>query len=183
MREKPMNKTFTSLGISLLLLGSTFQLQAQPRAVAPGLWENKISSPEMAAARAQMDAQLSKMPPDQRAQMEKAMAGGGMKMGKDGATQICITPEMAKADPNAGMAREGCTHAVSWSGNVAKMSFSCKGGESGTGEFNYASDKAYSGWVETRGKSGKAMKMTIEAKWLAASCGEVKPIARPTTPK
>ncbi len=163
--------------VALLLTPCALAL-AQPKAVAPGLWENKVSSPEMDAARAQMNAQMASMPAAQRAQMEKMMAGNGAMMGKDGAAKICISPEMAKADPSAGAAPEGCKHNVSWSGNTAKMEFSCKDGAQGKGEFVYASDKAYSGWLETQEKTGKASRMTIAANWVAADCGAVKPIKR-----
>ena len=157
------------------LLFSTTAI-AQPKAIAVGLWENKISSPELDAARAQMDAQMASMPAAQRAQMEKMMAGNGAMMSKDGASKVCITPEMAKSEPSAGATPEGCKQNLSWSGNTAKMAFSCKDGTQGKGEFIYASDKAYSGWIEFQGKSTKASRITISAKWLAADCGAVKPI-------
>lgn len=164
-----------ALSTALLL---TSVAQAQPKAIAPGLWENKVSSPELDAGRAQMEAQMAKMSPAQRTQMEKMMASNGAMMGKDGAAKICITSEMAKADPTAGATREGCTQNLSWSGNTAKMELSCKDGTKGKGEFVYASDKAYSGWIEAQGKSGQAGRMTITAQWLGADCGAVKPIKR-----
>ena len=152
--------------------------QAQPKAVAPGLWESTLTNPEMASAMAQMNAEMAKMPPAQRAQMEKMMSANGGGMGKNGATRVCLTPEMVKTDPSASMARPGCTHKMSWSGNTAQMEFSCQNGEKGRGEFVYASDKAYSGWIEAQGKSIKPARMTIESKWVGADCGEVKPIKR-----
>ncbi len=151
---------------------------AQPKAIAAGLWENKASSPELDAARAQMNAQMANMPAAQRAQMEKMMSGNGAMMSKDGATKVCITAEMAKADPSAGATPEGCKQNLIWSGNTARMDFSCKDGAQGRGEFVYASDKAYSGWIESQGKSTKISRMTISAKWLADDCGTVKPIKR-----
>lgn len=166
-----------SLLAALFLWGST-PAMAQPKSVAAGLWETKASSPELDAARAQMNAQMANMPAAQRAQMEKMMTGNGAMMSKDGATKVCITPEMAKADPSAGTTPEGCKQNLSWSGNTARMEFSCKDGAQGRGEFVYASDKAYSGWIESQGKSTRTSRMTISAKWLAADCGGVKPFKR-----
>lgn len=167
----------TSMLAASMLLGSAPAL-AQPKVIAAGLWENRASSPELDAARAQMEAQMASMPAAQRAQMEKMMAGNGTMMSKDGALKVCITPEMAKADPSAGAAPEGCKRNLSWSGNTAKMEFSCKDGAQGRGEFIYASDKAYSGWIESQSKASKASRMTVTARWVAADCGAVKPIKR-----
>jgi Protein of unknown function (DUF3617) len=168
---------FGSWLAAFCLLCSTTAI-AQPKVIAAGLWENKVSSPELDAARAQMEAQMASMPAAQRAQMEKMMAANGAMMSKDGASKVCITPEMAKADPSAGSTPEGCRQNLSWSGNTAKMEFSCKDGAQGKGEFTYASDKAYSGWIESQGKSAKPSRMTVSAKWLGADCGAVKPFKR-----
>ncbi len=165
-------------GLATLFLLFSANAMAQPKQIAAGLWENKISSPELDAARAQMDAEMANMPAAQRAQMEKMMAGNGAMMSKGGASKVCITPEMAKADPSAGSTPEGCKQNLSWSGNTAKMEFSCKDGAQGKGEFIYSSDKAYSGWIESQGKSAKPSRMTISAKWLAADCGALKPLKR-----
>jgi Protein of unknown function (DUF3617) len=171
-----LNMLRTCLMVAIVF--NTKGAMAQPKAIAPGLWENKISSPELNAGRAQMEAQMAKMPPAQRAQMEEMMAKNGAMMSKDGATKVCVSPEMAKANPSAGATPEGCKQDLSWSGNTAKMEFSCKDGAQGKGEFVYASDKAYSGWVEAQGKSGKVGRMTITAKWVASDCGAVKPLKR-----
>lgn len=167
-------------------------LGAQAQTQAPGLWEHSMSMKsqdgQMEKAMADMQKQLASMPPDQRKQIEAAMAGrGGGMMGAGGSTmKVCITKEQAERPPEARMHQGECTQKdVQRSGKTVKFKFECtKPPSSGEGEMTFISDKAYSGHsIVTSQVAGKPQQMTMEmqGKWLATDCGDVKP--RPTPAK
>ena len=167
-------------------------LGAQAQTQAPGLWEHAISMKsqdgQMDKAMAEMQKQLASMPPDQRKQMEAAMAGrGGAGMGAGGRSmKVCLTKEQAERPPEARMNQGECTQKdVQRSGKTVKFKFECtKPPSSGEGEMTFISDKAYTGHqVVTSQVAGKPQQMTMEmqGKWLATDCGDVKP--RPTPAK
>ncbi len=172
-----MHRAF--LALSLLMLSGLAQAQSRP--IAPGLWETRVQSPEMEAIRSQMQAALAGLPPAQRAEMEKMMGQQGFQMAAGGGARLCISPEMARLDPTAVAAREGCRQTVAWSGQVARVEYSCQSGQTtqkGRGEFTYLNDKAYSGWMENPGLDGRPMRVTMQAQWLGADCGDIKPLRR-----
>jgi len=160
--------------------------------IRPGLWENtvsmKSSSGEVEAAMARMQEQMARMPPEQRAQIEAMMArqGVGIGAGKPNTVRSCITAEMAARDQFDPGDRNCRSTGHSRSGNTVRFKFACEH-ERGTtaegeGQFTLVSD------TETRGKmyvntvrQGKTMRMDMEStsKWLAADCGDVKPVAAP----
>ncbi|MEB2318898.1 MAG: DUF3617 domain-containing protein [Pseudomonadota bacterium] len=150
---------------------------AQPRAVEPGLWEMQVRNPELDAARAQMEKQLAEMPPAMRKQMEQMMAGQGIALAGKG-VRACITPEQARRGPDPGMAEEGCTQDLDWSGNVGRYEMKCKDGRHGRGEVTFVSDKAWKGWGEFTdpARGSEPMKFDYSGEWLGSDCGNVAPI-------
>ncbi|MEP7298838.1 MAG: DUF3617 domain-containing protein [Burkholderiales bacterium] len=166
----------------------SFSASAQTQ--APGLWEHsftmKSDDPKVDAAMAQMQKQMAAMPPEQRKQMEAAMAGRGIKLGAGGTSvQVCITKEQAAKPPEARMSSGHCTQKdMQRSGNTMKFKFECTQPPStGEGEMTFISDKAYSGkTLVTSQREGKSQLMTMEmqGKWLASDCGDVKPRTPPT---
>ena len=179
-----MRPVATLLVVSLLGLAGA----AHAQKIKPGLWENTVSmrssGGQMEAAMAQMQERLAAMPPEQRAQVEAMMArqGMGVAAGKPNTVRNCITPEMAARDDfNPGDGRcKSSGH--SRSGNKVKFKFACQsesGSAEGEGEFTLVSD------TETRGKmfidaqrQGRSMRMEMESssRWVAADCGDVKPL-------
>ena len=169
--------------VALVCLGAHAQTQV------PGLWEHSFSvksdDERMDKAMAEMQKQLASMPPEQRKQMEAAMASRGVKMGAGGSSvKVCLTKEQAEKPPEARMGRGDCTQKdVRRSGNTMKFKFECtKPPSSGEGEMTFISDKAYSGKsVVNTQVAGKPQQMTIEmqGKWLASDCGDVKPRTSP----
>lgn len=160
---------------------------AHAQSMRAGLWEwqstIKSQSGELEAAMAEMQKQLADMPPDQRRQMEQMFAQSGMQMGgaKGGAQvmRVCVTPEEAarmdvQADPDCKQ------EIVQRGGNTMKIRFSCGGDmpSQGEGTFSFKGDTSFSGkfWFQTRvdGQTDR-VEMTQEGKWLAASCGNLKP--------
>ncbi|MFC7408064.1 DUF3617 domain-containing protein [Hydrogenophaga atypica] len=175
-------------GLALLLASGA----AWAQSTKPGLWEiqHKMGgNPEMDKAMAEMQKQLAAMPPEQRKMMQDMMAkqGGAMPtVGAGGgmALKICITTEMAARNDMPQQTEGDCTTTVtSRSGNTMKMKFVCTNPpSSGEGTYTFNGDTAYSmKMVMTSQHQGKPQNMTMEGqgKWLAADCGNVKPMQGP----
>ena len=162
---------------------SGFGAQAQTQ--APGLWEHsftmKSDDAKMEKAMAEMQKQLAAMPPEQRKQMEWAMASRGVKMGAGGSSvKVCITKEEAAKPPEARMTGDCKQSDVQRSGNTMKYKFTCTQPQqiSGDGQVSFVGDKAYSGKSNvTTQVNGQPQQMTMDmsGKWLGADCGDVKP--------
>lgn len=162
---------------------------AHAQSTKPGLWEmtQKMGgNAQMDQAMAQMQQQMASMSPEQRKMMQDMLAkqdmampspaaGGGMSM------KMCITPEMAAKQDLPVQAEGECTTTVtSRSAHVVKMNFVCKNPPStGEGTYTFQGDSAYT--VKMLMKTthqGKPQNVTLDgqAKWLAANCGNVKPL-------
>lgn len=156
---------------------------------APGLWQHsmnvKSQGGEAEAAMADMQKQLAAMPPEQRKQIEQAMASRGVTMGAQGSTaKVCITKEDAARAAEPKLPGDCTRQDVQRSGNTMKFKFECTKPRrsSGEGEMTFVSDKAYTGKTTvTTDVGGKSQQMTMEmsGKWLSAECGDVKPTAMP----
>src|ERR1700712_4105950 len=93
-----MNSKHALSAMALVL----FSVAAAAQTQAPGLWESTMTmkGAEMDKAMADLQAKLATMPPDQRKQIEAAMAGRGLSLGSQGlTTKICITKEQAARGP------------------------------------------------------------------------------------
>ena len=165
-------------------------LPAGAQALKPGLWEisNKMKgNAEMDQAMAEAQKQMAAMPPEQRKQMEAMMAQRGMQMATPAAgggmrVRMCMTKEMAER--NDVPMQDGCTMTKQQrSGNTMKMAFSCTNPpSSGEGEFTFMGSDAYrSRMVVKTMAQGKPETVEMEGngKWLAADCGNIKPVAAP----
>ena len=162
--------------------------QAQTH-VKPGLWEETITArtdnAQMNAAMDQMKERMAAMTPEQRAAMEKAMAGRGMAMGAPGGPttmRVCITKEQAERDftPNSG---GHCTRTnVVRSGNTTRFNFACGNGKttiSGQGVFTQMGDSAFAVTTDadTAMQGGPShIHSEIAGKFVASDCGNVKPV-------
>ncbi len=159
--------------------------RAQNVQLNPGLWEHgfsmKSSDGKMEGAMQQMQERLAAMPPEQRKMMEDMMARQGLGIGPQGNTvKVCLTKE--DIERGSTPQEPGCTQTGRRTGNVWSMSFQCKGPppSSGEGQLTWASPTAYSGNFTVRTtQDGKphVMQMAQTGKWLAASCGNVRPIS------
>jgi len=172
-----------------LLLTAAMMLSAacaQAQTQAPGLWEHsftmKSQGGEMERAQAEMHKQMAAMPPEQRQKMEAMMASRGVKMGASGTSlKFCLSKEQA-AKPAEPRMTGDCTQSdVKRSGNTMSYKFACTKPQpvSGEGQVSYVSDKAYNGTSSmTTQVKGQPQQMTMEmsGKWLAADCGDVKPV-------
>lgn len=173
----------------LLLSGVVMSLTAHAQSIKSGLWEmnQKMGgNAEMDQAMAQMQKQMAGMSAAQRKQMEDMLAKQGMSMPTAGAgggmaLKVCVTPEMA-AKQEMPMQTEGdCTTRItSRSASALKMSFVCKNPpSSGEGTYTFSGDTAYTmKMVMNSTHQGKPQTTTLDGqgKWLASSCGSVKPV-------
>ena len=170
---------------------------AQAQTQAPGLWEHSFktrpaggdkSSAQATAqekAQAEMQAQLDAMPPEQRKQIDAMMKSRGVTMTAQGTTaKFCLTKEQAAKPPEARLTGDCKPTDVKRSGNTMSYKFACNTPQpvTGEGQLTYASDKAYSGSARvTMLGQGQPQQMTMDmtGKWLAADCGDVKPLGAP----
>lgn len=181
-----------SYRLSCLCAAALVSGAALAQSTKPGLWEieNKVGgNPEIDQAMAQMQQQMASMPPAQRKMMEDMLAAQGVKMGKGSsggvAMQVCITPEMAARQELPTQTEGDCTNKIhSRSGNTMKVSFTCTNPpSSGEGTYTFRGDTGYD--MDMRiltQNSGKPSTMTVKGggRWLAADCGNVRPIPMPS---
>lgn len=181
------------LGCFILLSAS--QVFAQVISVKPGLWEirmvkqikdGKDMTAQIAGAMAQMQDRLANMPPEQREKMEAMMKQhGAPTMGGNGSVKMCITPEQARQDRPL-IDREGCPPAtLKRSGNHSTFEFTCTSNGATTsskGESTMTGD-LISTVEDTTIKSATGdahvLHNETEMKFLAADCGDVKPMPAP----
>jgi hypothetical protein len=169
---------------------AAFACAAGAQTLKPGLWEvtHKMSGGQMDHAMAEMQKQMAGMPPEQRKQMEAMMAQQGTKMGPGGpgggmSMKMCMTKEMVEKDQLPTQQGDCKTTHQSRSGNTMKFSVACANPPStGEGQVTFAGPEAYSMKMVINSRAqGKPEKMQMDGggKWLAADCGNVKPMATP----
>jgi hypothetical protein len=171
------------VAVLVALSGTAF---AQGSGLKPGLWEVKQlkqvmdgrdMNAQMAAAQAQMQQSLAKLPPEQRKQME-AMMG---KQGAGGGTRICISPAMAARDKPMVDPDGRCEPAkVSRSGNKTSFEFNCtRDGRTmvGKGESTVSSDLVQTRMdMTTTDATGRhTMQNESQMKYLGPDCQGIKP--------
>ena len=174
---------------SLLVASGLCTGAAQAQKLAPGLWEHqstmKSGSGQLEAGMAEMKAELARMPPEQRKQMEQAMAAQGVSMGAGPGAgtsmRICLSPEQAARDEMP-MSDDKCkTTRQSRSGNTFKFAMECAGPpkSSGEGEFTMVNPKETTGKMKfvtaTRSGPPETMEMQQRGRWISADCGALKP--------
>jgi len=162
----------------------------------PGLWESRIvkhvmdgrdTTAQTTGALSQMEQNLSRLPPAQRAQMEAMMKEhGALTTGTAGTTKLCISPEMAARDKPVIDPEGRCQPGkVERSGNHMTFEFNCNTNgtlTSGKGE-STASGDVISTRVDVTTQRGKGETHKVhsesEMKFLGSDCGDIKPIQLP----
>ncbi len=181
-------KTVIQLTVSLVAWACAAS-QAQAQKLTPGLWEHQVTmktgSGQIEAAMAQMQAQLAAMPPEKRKQIEEAMgrhgvAGGLPAAGQPMTMKVCLTPEQAARDEVPQQQGQCKQTSSSRSGNTVKFTIECGGTRkaTGSGEFTVISPKEHKGSLSItsqRKEREETMEVQTQARWLTATCGEVKP--------
>ena len=165
-----------------------FGAQAQATQLKPGLWEQvgtiKSQSGQIEKAMAEAQAQIAKLPPEQRRQIEQMMAERGVGIG-NGATSVrlCLTAADV-AQGNIPVHTGDCTQKIlNRDGNVTKVAFSCQTEPpvSGEGEVRVISPTSnlMTATVLTQ-VNGQPEKLdtTQKGTWLGDDCGSIKPLSR-----
>ncbi len=185
------------LAFSLLtLLALTGVAQAATPPMRPGLWEVQTVSREMNGKpmpdpSALMAANMDKIPPEMRAQIEAQMKARGLQMGAaggaPGSLRVCVSQDMINGNRWQQQHEGRCQHSgASQSGNTWTVSFTCQDPEAQgevrttfNGAESYSSDMTVT--TQRKGKPTQ-MHMRHQAKWLGASCGDLKPMNAGTAP-
>jgi hypothetical protein len=184
-----MNLTLRTPATLLGLLLASAAATADP-SIAPGLWEHRMamksSDPRLEKQMAEAQRAMAAMPPEQRRMMEQMMAQQGIGMGAVGGPgggmtmKICITPEQAAKQelPPPG---ERCTHRITGrTANSLKFAVECPAEQArGEGETVFSGNKAYDGRFTMQRQNGGAtetMQMQVQARWLGADCGSIRPM-------
>jgi hypothetical protein len=161
----------------------------------PGLWETRVvkhltdgrdTTSQMTGVMSQMQQNLARLPPEQRARMEAMMKErGAMTMGTEGTTRLCISREMAGRDKPIIDPEGHCQPAkISQSGNHTSFEFNCSTNGTvmtGKGESTAEGDTIVSRVDIIRTANGEkhVMHNETEMKFLGADCGNVKPLPLP----
>ena len=128
-------------------------------------------------------AALANLPPEARARMEEMMKGRGLALpDASGAIKVCVTKEMFESGRWQQMASDaGCTtNFTTQKGSTWKWHSSCPSINSESdGETVFNSPESYRTSLRTtvtvRDKPTTSTRI-VSSKWLAADCGDVKPI-------
>ena len=169
-----------ALSIVILTAGASLAADVTPLNLKPGLWETtsvseRSGGPAMPAI---PPDKLAAMPPDVRARLEAQMKG--MSSPTTTTRQSCRTDKDLRSFTDD--SNKSCKQTIVTStGTKQEVKMECNmPGNSGTGTVTVeAKDPEHvSGLVLMHmGSNGRTMDMrvTITAKWLSSSCGDVKP--------
>jgi len=178
------------LSCLVLAVAAAGPLPAPP--VKAGLWEvrmsvldadgHEVASPEQAA--------FSRLSPEARARMAEAMKARGVSMpDANGVTKTCLTKALFESGSWQQVASDaGCTTNFSTlSATTWRWHSSCTTMKSESdGETVFSNAERYTTKLTTTstvlGKT-KTSTRVLEGKWIAADCGDVKPLAPPTVRK
>ncbi len=155
---------------------------AEGLAVKTGLWEVTSSGGPPAGAMPQIPADLlSKLTPEQQAMVQQRMAAAPAPR-PAGARKICVTQAMLDKGFTGPDAGQTCTRTVvGRSSTEIDARVVCTGEHQATGTFKIEAADAttVSAVVDMLAttKDGKTMPFhrTMQGKWLADDCGDVKP--------
>lgn len=175
-----------------LALAASTALPAFAQNIKPGLWEmnTKMQSDngqvEMAMAMAQKH--MANMSPEQRKTVDQMMAKNGISLssGNGGGVvaKLCVTKEMVAQNMVPMQQHGDCTSTHSaLVGNTMKVAFTCtRPPSSGEGQVVFAGDRAYTTTMNVTSSAGgrpETMHINATGTWLAADCGDIKPLAQP----
>lgn len=171
--------------LALFLLSAPALAQSPP--IKPGLWEMKQLSLEVDGKpmpnMAQMAPQLSQLPPEVRKQMEAQMKAQGIDIA-GGGIRTCVSAEMLKQN-QWGQGQQGqndCKVDVMERGSSSwRFKVQCKEGQ-GEGQTQFQGSEGYTSdmqWTGTQPGRTQKMKTKVQARWLGADCGGLKPIQPP----
>jgi hypothetical protein len=162
-----------------LALALAVPAAAQKLDVKMGLWE----ATTLVQTSGMPPVDTSTLTPQPRAQLEAAAAATGKMAAKPHIVKECLTKEkMAKGGLFQQDKQENCTHTVHTdTATELGVRFSCSAGGGGTtsGEWHFQatspeSVKGTGQMTMARGAQSMNAATSVTAKWISASCGNVK---------
>jgi Protein of unknown function (DUF3617) len=179
----------------LLCFAGLMPLAASAQRLAPGLWEYTTAMKQQgggadAEKLAKVQERMAQMSPGARAQLEQIMTKRDGKngaeafsllSGKPTGSHVCVTPEQAARDYEPKVESRCKSEIVERSATSLRAKLVCTGEPPMSGETQYTmtGNKAFNGRIlMNTQKDGKAsqMEITQTGRWLAADCGDVKPL-------
>ena len=168
-------------------VATSLAAQAQS-SLKPGLWEQsstlKSQSGQIEKAMAEAEAQIARLPAEQRRQIEAMMKERGVSIGNGATTvRMCLTAQDIEQG-NIPVQAGDCTQKVlSRDDTALKVSFTCQTNppSSGVGEVRLLSPTATlaTAKVDTVvNNKPERIDTTQKGTWLSDDCGDVKPQVR-----
>jgi len=162
------------------LCATTAHAQNTPP-IKPGLWQVQNEREIDGKKAPDVADHLKTMSPEARQRMEASMKLHGVDMsGGPGQMKMCMTRESLDQGKWQGEQTRCKTDFSTRSSSVWKWHSSCEQPPSTTdGEAAFASPESYtvkSSTTMTMQGQTRVSKMTLNAKWLGADCGDLKPI-------
>jgi hypothetical protein len=173
--QLPMNPFVTSLAALAVAFPALAAAQAPP--VKPGLWEVRSERQDGKQAASSAEA-IKNLTPETRAKVEAMMKQQGVAIGSGGANRVCLSKE--SLDAGRWQNSANCkTDFGSRSASAWKWHSVCPQTDTTIdGEATFASPESYTIRTATtrtfRGDT-KVTRTTLQAKWLGADCGDLKP--------
>jgi len=177
---------FQSFATALFLAGLAASAQAQNTPpIKPGLWQMQMANEVDGQKAPDMAEALKNVPPEMRKQMEAMMKQRGVDMGAGGGTRICQNRESLDQGRWKGEQGRCKTDMLSQSASSWKWRSRCTEPESETeGEAVFTGPESYTVNARSTTRVAGQMRQTntsINAKWLGADCGDLKPMKPPAS--
>jgi len=167
--------------LALALTSLPFAAAAQTPPIKPGLWQVHSEREVDGQKAPDMTAQLKDLPPETRRQMEAMMKARGVDASGGGDPKICFDKE--SLDAGRWRNEQGSCKTDFSAQTPSRWAWKsvCTQPMASTsqGETVFTSPQSYTTKVTTAMTvNGKptTTRMTMTSKWLAADCGDVKPV-------
>ncbi len=149
--------------------------------VNTGLWE--VSSTGETSGTPPIPAEaLARMPPEQRAQMQAAIASAMAQSNKPTIARLCITQKTLQRGMDFNQRESANCERSVMDSSSSKMNIrmECTGDETMNGTFhiealNRQAIRGSLHMVVSNGGNAMTVNRDIQGKWLASNCGSVKP--------
>lgn len=161
------------------LLAATFPALAAGQAppIKPGLWEVRSERQDGKQPTGSADA-MKNLTPETRARVEAMLKQQGVALGSDGANRVCLSKE--SLDAGRWQSAANCkTEFAARTASAWKWHSACPQTDIEIdGEALFANPEHYTVRTATtrtfRGET-KVSRLTLQASWLGADCGDLKP--------
>lgn len=170
---------------ALASIGPAASAQTAPP-IKPGLWEVQMEheGAGMPKQMPDMGEHLKNMPPEQRKKIEAMMKERGVDMsGGPGRMRICLSKESLDQGRWQGDQGRCKTDVLSRSATSWKWKSVCSEPQAvSEGEASFAGPENYTvktSTTMTQGGQARTIKSTLNSRWVAADCGDVKPVQAP----